>query len=116
MTFPLLRPGIANAFLLTIIESLADFGNPIILGGEFEVLSTEIYFSIVGRFDQTLSATLGVIPDFSLTAFLLQQYWLGKRSYVTVTGKPPSGKPLPLPQGLETGLLVFCGLCAPSHW
>jgi iron(III) transport system permease protein len=42
VTLPLLRPGVANAFLLTIVESLADFGNPIILGGEFEVLSTEV--------------------------------------------------------------------------
>ena len=114
VTFPLLRPGVANAFLLTIIESLADFGNPIILGGEFEVLSTEIFFSIVGRFDQTLSATLGLILlSFSLTAFLLQRYWLGERSYVTVTGKPQSGRPMPLPKGLEIGLLTFCGFwCA----
>jgi iron(III) transport system permease protein len=114
VTLPLLRPGIANAFLQTIIESLADFGNPIILGGDFEVLSTEIYFSIVGRFDQTLAATLGlVLLSFSLTAFLMQRYWLGERSYVTVTGKPPSGRQLPLPKGLEIGLLTFCGLwCA----
>ncbi len=109
VTLPLLRPGLANAFLLTIIESLADFGNPIILGGEFEVLSTEIYFSIIGRFDQTLAATLGLILlSFSLTTFLLQRYWLGERSYVTVTGKPPSGQPMPLPRGLEIGLLTFC--------
>ena len=111
VTLPLLRPGLANAFLLTIIESLADFGNPIVLGGEFEVLSTEIYFSIIGRFDQTLAATLGLILlSFSLTTFLLQRYWLGERSYVVVTGKPPSGKPMPLPCGLEIGLLTFCGL------
>ena len=109
VTLPLLRPGLANAFLLTIIESLADFGNPIILGGEFEVLSTEIYFSIIGRFDQTLAATLGLILlSFSLATFLLQRYWLGERSYVTVTGKPPSGTPMPLPRGLEIGLLSFC--------
>jgi len=111
VTLPLLRPGLANAFLLTIIESLADFGNPIVLGGEFEVLSTEIYFSIIGRFDQTLAATLGLILlSFSLTTFLLQRYWLGERSYVTVTGKPPSGTAMPLPRGLEIGLLTFCGL------
>jgi iron(III) transport system permease protein len=109
VTLPLLRPGLANAFLLTIIESLADFGNPIVLGGEFEVLSTEIYFSIIGRFDQTLAAVLGIVLlTFSLAAFLLQQFWLGKRSYVTVTGKPPSGRPMPLPRGLEIGLLGFC--------
>jgi iron(III) transport system permease protein len=109
VTLPLLRPGLANAFLLTIIESLADFGNPIVLGGEFEVLSTEIYFSIIGRFDQTLAATLGLILlSFSLTTFLLQRYWVGERSYVVVTGKPPSGKPMRLPRGLEFGLLGFC--------
>jgi iron(III) transport system permease protein len=109
VTLPLLRPGLANAFLLTIIESLADFGNPIILGGEFEVLSTEIYFAIIGRFDQTLAATLGLILlAFSLATFLLQRYWLGERSYVTVTGKPPSGTAMPLPRVLEIGLLAFC--------
>jgi iron(III) transport system permease protein len=111
VTLPLLRPGLANAFLLTIIESLADFGNPIVLGGEFEVLSTEIYFSIVGRFDQTLAASLGIVLlVFSLGAFLIQQLWLGERSYVTVTGKPPAGKPMPLPRGLEICLLAFCAV------
>ncbi|RPJ61991.1 MAG: iron ABC transporter permease, partial [Acidobacteria bacterium] len=110
VTLPLLRPGLANAFLLTIIESLADFGNPIVLVGEFEVLSTEIYFAIIGRFDQTLAAVLGIVLlFFSLAAFLLQQYWVSGRSYVTVTGKPPSGRPMPLPRGLEIGLLAFCG-------
>ena len=109
VTLPLLRPGLANAFLLTIIESLADFGNPIVLGGEFEVLSTEIYFAIIGRFDQTLAASLGIVLlVFSLATFFLQQCWLGHRSYVTVTGKPPSGEPMPLPRGLEIGLLGFC--------
>jgi hypothetical protein len=48
-----------------------------------------------------------------MTAFLAQRHWLGERSYVTVTGKPQSGQPMPLPKGLEIGLLVFCGLwCA----
>jgi iron(III) transport system permease protein len=109
VTLPLLRPGLANAFLLTIIESLADFGNPIVLGGEFEVLSTEIYFAIIGRFDQTLAASLGIVLlVFSLATFFLQQYWLGRRSYVTVTGKPPSGEPMPLPRRVEIGLLAFC--------
>ena len=109
VTLPLLRPGVANAFLLTIVESLADFGNPIILGGEFEVLSTEIYFAIIGRFDKPLAASLGIVLlSASLVTFMLQQFWLGRRSYVTVTGKPPSGRPQPLPRGLEIGLLSFC--------
>src|SRR5690242_20837263 len=39
ISLPLMRPGLANAFLLGFIESLADFGNPLVLGGNFEVLS-----------------------------------------------------------------------------
>jgi iron(III) transport system permease protein len=37
-----------NAFLIVFIESLADFGNPLLLGGNLEVLSVAIYFAIVG--------------------------------------------------------------------
>jgi ABC-type molybdate transport system permease subunit len=48
VSLPLMRPGIANAFLISFIESIADFGNPILLGGNFGVLSTEIFFSVVG--------------------------------------------------------------------
>ena len=49
VSLPLMRPGLANAFLLGFIESMADFGNPLVLGGNFDVLSTEIFFAIVGR-------------------------------------------------------------------
>ena len=41
MTWPLIRPGLANAFLIAFIESIADFGNPLVIGGNFRVLSTE---------------------------------------------------------------------------
>ena len=41
VSLPLMRPGLANAFLIGFIESIADFGNPIVLGGNFGVLATE---------------------------------------------------------------------------
>jgi iron(III) transport system permease protein len=46
VTLPLLKPGLANAFLVCFIESMADFGNPIVVGGQFSVLSTDIFFAI----------------------------------------------------------------------
>jgi iron(III) transport system permease protein len=62
VSLPLMRPGIANAFLISFIESIADFGNPIILGGNYGVLSTEIFFSVVGaQLDQGRAATLGIV-------------------------------------------------------
>lgn len=109
VTFPLLRPAIANAFLLSMISSAADFGNPIVLGGEYDVLSTEIYFAIAGaQLDFTKAAALGlVLLILSLSVFLIQKKWVGKKSYVTVTGVETAGNLTPLPAGLQRGLTCF---------
>ena len=100
VTWPLLRPGVANTCLLGFVESLADFGNPLVLGGNFEVLSTKIFFAVAGaQNDPGRAATLALILlTFTLVAFWLQQRWLGRASYVTVTGKGDGGLPTPLPK------------------
>ena len=89
VSLPLMRPGLANAFLLGFIESMADFGNPLVLGGNFDVLSTEIFFAIVGaQYDQGRAAVLAlVLLAFTLAAFYAQRFWLGRKSYTTMTGK-----------------------------
>jgi iron(III) transport system permease protein len=103
VSFPLMRPGFANAFLLSFIESLADFGNPLILGGRYDVLATEIYFAIVGaQHDPGRAAVLAIVLlTFTLGAFWAQNRWLGKKAYTTVTGKGDSGIPVALPRRLK---------------
>jgi len=102
VSFPLMRPGLANAFLLGFIESMADFGNPFVLGGNYGVLSTEIFFAIVGaQNDQGGAAVLAIVLlAFTLTAFYVQRRWVGKKSYVTVTGKGDAGLHAILPKRL----------------
>ncbi len=109
VTLPLLRPGIANAFLLGMISSAADFGNPLVLGGEYDVLSTEIYFSIAGaQLDFAKAAALGIILlMLSLSIFFIQKKWIGKKSYVTVTGVETAGNVTPLPSALQRGMTFF---------
>jgi iron(III) transport system permease protein len=111
VSLPLMRPGLANAFLLGFIESLADFGNPLVLGGSFDVLSTEIFFAIVGaQHDQGRAAVLAIILlAFTLAAFWAQRRWLGRRSYTTITGKGDAGIPLRLP-GMVRGLCYATAL------
>jgi iron(III) transport system permease protein len=103
VTLPLLRPGLAAAFLLGFVESMADFGNPLVLAGNYEVLSIKIYFAVVGAaHDQSRAAVLAIVLlCFTLVAFWAQQRWLGRASYTTVTGKGDAGLPVPLPRGLR---------------
>ncbi|WP_298359343.1 iron ABC transporter permease [uncultured Litoreibacter sp.] len=109
VSLPLMRPGLANAFLLGFIESMADFGNPLVLGGNFDVLSTEIFFAIVGaQYDQGKAAVLAmVLLCFTLAAFYAQRFWLGKKSYTTVSGKGDSGVHPHLPNALSVPVLAL---------
>jgi iron(III) transport system permease protein len=105
VTWPLIRPGLASAFLISFIESMADFANPLVLGGNFNVLSTDIFFAVVGAaHDQGRAAVLAIVLlVFTLAAFFLQRSWIGKRSYVTVSGKGDGGVPAALPRPLRIG-------------
>ena len=108
ISLPLMRPGLANAFLLGFIESMVDFGNPLVLGGNYDVLSTEIFFAIVGaQYDQGKAAVLAIVLlSFTLLAFYIQRFWLGKKSYTTITGKGDSGLPMQLPKLLSVPIIV----------
>lgn len=103
VTWPLIRPGLANAFLIGFIESMADFANPLVIGGNFNVLSTDIFFAVVGAsHDQGRAAVLAIVLlAFTLTAFVAQRLWLGGRSYASVAGKGHTGIPAALPAGVR---------------
>jgi len=93
VTLPMLFPGIASSFLLLFVEAIADLGNPLVLGGNYEVLATRIYVTIIGLYNTVGAAALSVILLVpSLLVFVVQRYWISRISVVSVTGKP-SGTP-----------------------
>ncbi|TCP95068.1 iron(III) transport system permease protein [Cricetibacter osteomyelitidis] len=109
--FPLLRPALANSFLIVFIQSLADFSNPLVLGGSFDVIATQIYFYIAGsQLDYASASTLGsMLLIFSLLVFVVQYMWIGNRSYVTVSGKSYRGDVQDLPGGLKSAIIALLG-------
>lgn len=89
VTLPLAVPGLANAFLLLFAASLADFATPLILAGnQFPVLPTQAYLQITGLFDLKGGAVLSfVLLVPAMAVYLLQRFWVSRKSYVTITGK-----------------------------
>jgi iron(III) transport system permease protein len=108
VSLPLMAPGLANAFLVGFVESIADFGNPLVLGGNFNVLATEVYFALVGaQYDQGRAAALAMILlALALGAFFAQQRVLRGRAYTSVTGKGDAGIPSTLPRPLVRAILI----------
>ena len=110
VTLPLLLPGLGNAFLVTFIESVADFANPMIIGGSYDTLATTIYLRITGgTYDiNGASAMAVVLLALTLVLFLIQKYILEKKTAATLTGKASRGRMLIEDKSVRYPLSILC--------
>lgn len=113
VTLPLLLPGIGNAFLVTFIESIADFANPMIIGGSYDTLATTIYLQITGAYDKPGAAAMAVVLlSITLLMFIVQKYYLEAKSTATLTGKASRARMLIEDKSVTVPLTVFCSIGA----
>ena len=113
VTFPLLLPGLGNAFLVTFIESIADFANPMIIGGSYDTLATTIYLQITGAYDKAGAAAMAVVLlCITLAMFAVQKYYLERKTAATLTGKASRGRMLITDRSVKIPLTVLCSLVA----
>ncbi len=113
VTLPLLLPGLGNAFLVTFIESIADFANPMIIGGSYDTLATTIYLQITGAYDKAGAAAMAVVLlCITLLMFAVQKYYLEAKTAATLTGKASRGRMLIGDRSVAIPLTILCALVA----
>ena len=107
--FPLIMPGILGAALLISANILSDFGNPLLIGGKFSVLATEIYVLATTNMKIESAAVLSLfllIP--CVTFFMIQTYYLSKKSFITVTGITARSELKSTNPWIKWPLFIFC--------
>ena len=113
VTLPLLLPGLGNAFLVTFIESIADFANPMLIGGSYDTLATTIYLQITGAYDKAGAAAMAVVLLLiTLAMFAVQKYYLEKKTAATLTGKASRARMMIEDKSVKIPLTIFCSLSA----
>lgn len=113
VTLPLILPGLGNAFLVTFIESIADFANPMIIGGSYDTLATTIYLQITGAYDKQGAAAMAVVLlSITMLMYLVQKYVLEKKTAATLTGKASRARMLIEDKSVTIPLTVLCSLVA----
>ena len=113
VTLPLLLPGLGNAFLVTFIESIADFANPMIIGGSYDTLATTIYLQITGAYDKQGAAAMAVVLlCITLLMFVVQKYYLEAKTAATLTGKASRARMLIEDKSVKIPLTILCALAA----
>lgn len=76
---PLLSPAILASFFLSFLRGLSDFGTPIIIGGRYSTLATEIYLQIIGFSDFSKAAAMNILLLFpAFFSFLLYRMSMKK--------------------------------------
>ena len=110
VTLPLMLPGLGNAFLVTFIESVADFANPMMIGGSYDTLATTIYLRITGgSYDTNGAAAMAVVLlGITLVLFLIQKYYLEAKTAATLTGKASRARVLIEDRSVRVPLTAIC--------
>ena len=109
VTLPLILPGLGNAFLVTFIESIADFANPMIIGGSYDTLATTIYLQITGAYDKQGAAAMAVVLlCITLVMFIVQKYYLEAKSTATLSGKASRARMMITDRSVTVPLSILC--------
>ena len=109
VTFPLMLPGIGNAFLVTFIESIADFANPQMIGGNYRTLAEMIYNEYALQGDPRVPAAMSVVMLLiTIILFSLEKYWLERKSVATLTGKASRVRQPITDRSVVIPLVIFC--------
>ena len=109
ITLPLVRPAVAGAALLIAIYVLADFANPLVIGGDFPLLATEAWYRIDGWGDMrgaTLLAATLLPPAFLL--FVAERFFVGRRRYTVISGRGGALERTPVPRSWPSRFLGLC--------
>jgi len=90
--------------------SFADLGNPLLLGGDFPVLSSQIYLAIIGQYDIPRGAALAVIllvPAALL--FFFQKHLAARTAHASVGGRGSVRHPQVRHPAARVAALIVCG-------
>ena len=113
VTLPLATPGLLASALFIAIAVLSDFGNPMLIGGRFRVLATEVYTQLTGWASVGTSAALGLLLLVPAIAFFALQQSVQRRTrqrFATVGGRGTSLPEPPPSAPLRAGLFAACSV------
>ncbi|MFA5595374.1 MAG: iron ABC transporter permease [Trueperaceae bacterium] len=113
VTLPLVTPALLAAALFISIGVLGDFGNPMLVGGRFQVLATAVYTQLTGWASFGTSAALGLILLVPAVLLFAAQQWVQSATqgrYATVGGRSSSLPPPAVAPWLRWSLFALCVL------
>ncbi|GGD29316.1 putative 2-aminoethylphosphonate ABC transporter permease subunit [Pontibacillus salipaludis] len=74
VTLPNIKYGLVSAIFVCFTLSFTDFGAPKVVGGQYNVLATDVYKQVIGQQNFSMGATVGIILTIpAVIAFVVDQ-------------------------------------------
>ena len=87
VTWPACRYGLITAFLAVFVMVFTDFGIPKVIGGDLNLLATDIYKEVVGQQNFEMGAVISVVLLLpAIIVFVLERIAAGKQA-LQMTGR-----------------------------
>jgi iron(III) transport system permease protein len=109
VTVPATRYGLVSAIFIVFTIVITDFGNPMVIGGDFSVLATEIYNQVSGQANFRLGAVIGIVLLVPAAIAVVVERRVARRQAAAVTAGAVPLVPQRQP-GLDAALLGFVAL------
>lgn len=72
VTLPSIRYGLVNSFIACFTMAFTDFGAPEVVGGNYNVLATDVYRQVVGQQKMSMGAVVGLVLTIpALISFII---------------------------------------------
>ena len=111
VTLPGSKYGLISAGFVVFTLVITDFGIPKVIGGQFNVLATDIFKQVIGQQNFSMGAVVGFVLLLPAVIAFVADRWVQHRQVALL-----SGRSVPLVPSQHTprdvGLLIFCALVA----
>lgn len=111
ITLPGAQYGLVSAAFVVFTCSLSDFGIPMVLGGHYPVLATEVFEQVVGLQDFGVGAVVGLALLIPVSLALWAENWSAKRQKALLSARSVPLKPA-RDRRAEGGFVAYCGVIA----
>ena len=109
ITLPGAHYGLVSAAFVVFTCSLSDFGIPMVLGGHYPVLATEVFEQVVGLQDFGVGSVVGLALLAPVSLALWAESWSAKRQKALLSARSVLLRPT-RDRAAEAGFLAYCGL------
>jgi len=111
VTLPGTRYGLASAGFVVFTIVITDFGNPVVIGGNYSVLAVEIYNQVSGQANFAMGAVIGVLLLLPAALAMIGEKWISRRHFASVTAQSVPLAPQPN-RARDTAWLIYSLLVA----